>query len=85
MIIETGLLEYTRVSYKHKKMRKGRHFSYYYGIHEASYTMKAVIKRECASVLDVAKKVKWFETWYAQRNCNCLFIENEPVDTRDEV
>gem|GEM_PF-2488328 len=48
MIIEAGLLEYPRVSYRHKKMRKGRHFSYYYRIQEASYTMKAVIKRECA-------------------------------------
>jgi hypothetical protein len=64
MIIEAGLLEYPRGSYRYKKMRKGRHFSYYYRVQEGSYTMKAVIKRECAfnqiiTVLDVAKKVKW--------------------------
>jgi len=31
------------------------------------------------------RKVKWFETWYAQGNCNCLSVENETVGTRDEV
>jgi hypothetical protein len=31
------------------------------------------------------KKAKWFETWYAQGNCNCLFIENETIGSRDEV